>query len=448
MKNKKKSIIVTGAAVMLAAAMALGGGTYAYLQGTTKDVVNNFNTNKVLVTLEEKTGSNYNIIPGTEQAKDPKVTVDNTVDSYVYAIVTDNTNGLVKYDIADGWTLLNGWDGEHTKVYYREVTKDAAAKEFSVLAGDKVAYDAALENSDMVNPDGTLKDGLNLTFTAHAIQKDGFASPEAAFETAYTTVDTSTDLTTALQEGKTAVLTTDIALDNAYLNASGEVNIIGNGHKLTAPTNSPQKDNNRIISITDQTEPTTINIKDVDLVGPTTGAYTRGISVGQSKNVTINIEDSSLSASYYAFNFAFGNENVEINCKNTTIQGWAAMNIHTPNMKATFENCTLIGLNDKGYNEDGWNDFATVVVDNADGNPSATGASGGVFTFKDCRIEANQTTGNKQYFMSIRVINTTVDVENCTFFVNGEQIAATQEALSPYVSVYEEALDSFQFTIH
>ena len=59
MKRNKKSIIVTGAAVMLAAAMALGGGTYAYLQGTTKDVVNNFNTNKVLVTLEEKTGSNY-----------------------------------------------------------------------------------------------------------------------------------------------------------------------------------------------------------------------------------------------------------------------------------------------------------------------------------------------------------------------------------------------------
>lgn len=446
MENKKKSIVVTGAAVMLAAAMALGGGTYAYLQGTTKDVVNNFNTNKVLVTLEEKTGSNYNIIPGTEQAKDPKVTVDNTVDSYVYAIVTDNTNGLVKYDIADGWTLLNGWDGEHTKVYYREVTKDAATKEFSVLAGDKVAYDAALENSDMVNPDGTLKDGLNLTFTAHAIQKDGFASPEAAFETAYTTVDTSTDLTTALQEGKTAVLTTDISLDNTFINASGEVNIIGNGHKLTAPTTPPEGYSNRIIDITDQTEPTTINIKDVELVGPTTGTSTRGISIYQSKNVTINIEDSSLSASYYALNLAFGNENVEINCKNTTIQGWAAMNIHTPNVKATFENCTLIGTNTHSGPTDG---FATVVVDNAAGNPSATGASGGVFTFKDCRIEANRTGTASQYFMSIRAINTAVDVENCTFFVNGEQIAATQEALSPYVSVNEgEVADTFQFTIH
>ena len=105
------------------------------------------------------------------------------------------------------------------KVYYREVTKDAAAKEFSVLAGDKVAYDAALKIAIWSIQMELLKDGLNLTFTAHAIQKDGFASPEAAFETAYTTVDTSTDLTKALQEGKTAVLTTDIALDSAYLNA-------------------------------------------------------------------------------------------------------------------------------------------------------------------------------------------------------------------------------------
>ena len=28
----------------------------------------------------------------------------------------------------------------------------------------------------MLNPDGSLKDGVNLTFTAHAIQKDGFTS--------------------------------------------------------------------------------------------------------------------------------------------------------------------------------------------------------------------------------------------------------------------------------
>ena len=30
--------------------------------------------------------------------------------------------------------------------------------------------------------------------------------------------------------------------------------------------------------------------------------------------------------------------------------------------KATFENCTLIGNNDKTYNAEGWNDFATIVI--------------------------------------------------------------------------------------
>ena len=103
--------------------MVLGGGTYAYLQGTTDDVVNNFNTNKVLVDLSETTGSDYNIIPGTEQSKDPTITVNNTVPSYVYAIVTDNTDGLVDYTIAEGWTELEGWNVGATKVYYRTVEK-------------------------------------------------------------------------------------------------------------------------------------------------------------------------------------------------------------------------------------------------------------------------------------------------------------------------------------
>ena len=103
MKDNKKKVVITGLAVVLAAAMALGGGTYAYLQGTTEDVVNNFNTNKVLVELNETTGNDYNIIPGTTQEKDPKVTVDATVDSYVYVEVRDATKGLVSYVIADGW---------------------------------------------------------------------------------------------------------------------------------------------------------------------------------------------------------------------------------------------------------------------------------------------------------------------------------------------------------
>ena len=210
MRNRKKSIVVTGAAIMLAAIMVLGGGTYAYLQDSTKDVVNNFHTNKVLVELKETTGNDYEIIPGTTQSKDPTVTVDNTVDSYVYVEITDATDGLVDYTIADGWTKLDGYDN----IYYREVAANAETKTFSVLAGDSVTYDAALENSDMA------KDDVALTFKAHAIQSKPFENAASAY--LYIDADyiasTPSELEAAIEnakDGDVVVLANDITLAKA-----------------------------------------------------------------------------------------------------------------------------------------------------------------------------------------------------------------------------------------
>ena len=49
-----------------------------------------------------------------------------------------------------------------------------------VLAGDSVTYDAALGNSDMVEGDA-LKDGVALTFKAHAIQSKPFENAASAY---------------------------------------------------------------------------------------------------------------------------------------------------------------------------------------------------------------------------------------------------------------------------
>lgn len=185
-KLNKKNIITGSVAVSLAAMMLIGGGTFAYLKDKAPAVENNFNTNVVLVDLEETTGSDYNIIPGTSQDKDPRVTVANTVDAWVYAIVEDNTDGLVGYDIADGWQKLDGWDLDNKTVYYRAVGAEDDTKAFHILKDDKVSYDKVLENSDMIDAEGNLKDGLDLTFTAYAIQQEGFANAREAFEEQYT----------------------------------------------------------------------------------------------------------------------------------------------------------------------------------------------------------------------------------------------------------------------
>ncbi|MCD7948643.1 MAG: hypothetical protein LUG12_00020 [Erysipelotrichaceae bacterium] len=99
--------------------------------------------------------------------KNLKVTVNNSVDAYVYLVVNDNTQGLVDYTIDDGWILLDGY----SNVYYREVASDAENKDFTVLKNDTVSYSSELTNADMLDEDGNLKEDIELTFSALAIQK-------------------------------------------------------------------------------------------------------------------------------------------------------------------------------------------------------------------------------------------------------------------------------------
>lgn len=209
MKLNKKNIITGGVAVSLAAMMLIGGGTFAYLKDNADPVTNNFKTNLVTVSLDETTGNDYDIIPGTEQSKDPKVTVNNTVDAYVFVTITDATDGLVGFQIADGWTKLDG----HDNVYYREVSADADVKEFPVLKDNKVTYDKAIENSDMME-NGDLKAGVALTFDAAAIQKDPFASATDAYAAKdAVVVKSDEDLDAAIEAGEPVVLAADVEID-------------------------------------------------------------------------------------------------------------------------------------------------------------------------------------------------------------------------------------------
>ncbi len=160
----------------MAASIVVGGGTFAYLQSQTEDVVNEFKTEQVKVEISESPHDPYDIIPGTEQDKDPTVTVKNTIESFVFLTVTDNTHGLVNYEIDDTiWTKLDGYDD----VYYRKVpaAADANGTTLKVLKGDKVSYDENLINEDMLDEDGNLLTDVALTFKALAIQAKPFTDP-------------------------------------------------------------------------------------------------------------------------------------------------------------------------------------------------------------------------------------------------------------------------------
>ena len=235
-----------------------------------------------------------------------------------------------------------------------------------------------------------------------------------------------------MAEGKTAVLTEDIDLTEK-IEVTGNVAIDGNGHSITNGVD-------RVLDIHDQTEPITITLSNVDLVGPTTGTYTRGISLYKnSEPVTLIMDNCSASANYYAINLASANANVKVVVRNSEITGWCAFQTHSPNADITFENCTLKGINDKDYNAEGWNDFATIVINGyTDGNPDPGGAHNCTLTFKDCRIEATQTTGNHQRLFSVRAMGTVINLENCTFYVDGTQIDAND--IGSYIGVSSEEI--------
>lgn len=272
--------------------------------------------------------------------------------------------------------------------------------------------------------EGEVDFDLTVLATQDTVESDSFDEQYDASAEYAISASTSEELAAALASGKDVVLTAAVRMPDA-IEISGDVIIYGTEEgRLLAPDND-----NRVINVNDNTEPVTLTLSNVDVVGPENGTYTRGVSVYANQDVTIVADNSSISASYYALNIAGANDNVDVVIKNSTLSGWCAFQTWSAGTKATFENCTLIGNNDKTYNADGWNDFATIVINKDTNNTD--------LTFKNCRIEANQTTGNKQYLLSVRAAGAKVTLDNCTYFANGSEI----EDLGNYISLYSEASD-------
>lgn len=202
MASNKKKTVVTMIAAAMAAAMVIGGGSFAYLQSQSNTVTNKFNTNIVEVSagetdLKDDNTKDYDIIPGKSDPKDPFVTIKNTVPAYLFVTINDTTDGLVQYEVdTENWKALPGYDDVYYKVV--EGSRDqngnpVETKHYVLKDGENavVSYDAALENKDMVNADGTLKDGYALSFVGFGIQQEPF----------YVAPSTDEGIATAVEEG-------------------------------------------------------------------------------------------------------------------------------------------------------------------------------------------------------------------------------------------------------
>lgn len=164
---RKKGRII---ALCMALACCIGlGATFAWLTDHTDPVQNTFTVGNIDIDLDETTGD-YKMVPATQIAKDPTVTVQaGSEPCWLFVKVEESSNfdSFLTYAIAAGWTQLNGAPG----VYYREVAASTADQRFGVLANDQVMVKDAVTKAMLDAL--TQQTYPTLTFTAYAVQKAG-----------------------------------------------------------------------------------------------------------------------------------------------------------------------------------------------------------------------------------------------------------------------------------
>lgn len=430
MSKTKKSLVLSCLSMLLCVTMLIGS-TFAWFTDTASTGVNTIQAGTLDIELQMKgadgswvtaEGETLDFVKAAEAADEdilwepgctyklPELRIVNKSNlALKYKVLITGIKGDAKLNEAIDWTIK--LDGQNLTIgeEMHWLPTDATTKAFTISGHMKETAGNEYQ--------GLSIEGISITVVATQYTHENDSTGNQYDKDApldFVPVANAAELATALAEGKSVSLTKDVALSD-IIEVTGDITIQGNGNSLIVPAGG-----DRVINVNEIAESVTVTLSGVDIQGPTSGTYTRGISFYGNKNITLVMDDCSVSANYYAVNIAGGNENVNVVIKNTTLTGWCAAQTWSANSNMTFENCTLIGKNDKTYNADGWNNFATFVV-NVD-------AGGSVLNFNNCTIEANQTTGNVQNLISIRA-DSTINCNGCTFIVDGTKLNTVEEVL-------------------
>lgn len=183
---KKKTVALLLALVLVFGVAA--GGTLAWLTAQTSAVTNTFTVGDINITLTE-TGTvngnkSFQLIPGTEYSKDPKVSVTGNVDCYLFVRFDEINNPAAYLNYTSTLTAGNGWtqgDNENRlpeNVWYREVGANDDVKEWELLANNKVTVKETVvkTGTDIAGTSNVAMPSAEsqpvLKYQAAAVQKD------------------------------------------------------------------------------------------------------------------------------------------------------------------------------------------------------------------------------------------------------------------------------------
>ena len=177
----KKSVSIKTLAALLAVVLVLGcavGGTLAWLAVKSEPVVNTFTTSNIDITLTEST-EEFQMVPGTDIAKDPVVTVAKGSEPcwlFVKIDESENLRSYIEYTVNTKWDPVYGVDN----VYYMEIDLSSASADgsYPVLMDNEVHVFDTVTKAMM---DAAATNKPTMTFTAYAVQKEGFRFAEDAW---------------------------------------------------------------------------------------------------------------------------------------------------------------------------------------------------------------------------------------------------------------------------
>ncbi len=225
MKFNAKKLLVTSLAVALVSAVSVAGTLALRASGERQA-----EPPLVQIIGTPLTGS---IVPGTTQPYNGKVVLQKGDAGYVFLEVTDNTDKLVGYELDGSWQRMEGVDG----LFYQQVTAREAEQELNILKNPEVSYSAALNNQDMVDENGNLKQGLALSFKAYAVLQTDITLEDAE-KLVPREISTGREFSQAVTDGRSVRLTQDIQLPwNVTIRKPMVIDL--NGKAISNPADRP-----------------------------------------------------------------------------------------------------------------------------------------------------------------------------------------------------------------
>lgn len=190
----------------------------------------------------------------------------------------------------------------------------------------------------------------------------------------------------AAAPGDTVVLLKDVSLSET-LSIEQSVTIQGDGHTITSTATR---------GIWVAASDVSLTLNNLTLDG--SNKNQRGVQVNvDMTNVTLNITGCTIkNVTHYALNICNGTS-VNVTISNSTLAAWCAVNAWSAGYTIDISDSILSGINDKGYNSAGGNDFGVIVLEGDSTLASDMAASNNTVTLNNCDIIAGSLNGNQQH---------------------------------------------------